>query len=100
MPISEEKRQRSMQAIAALKTVRDEYSDVLSILDYVTLVDIAKYGSDSDDVERADDILSDEELAGVLWRLGKYANSAQTSQDLLPALVQYALDEHERKELQ
>lgn len=98
MAISEEKRQRAIQALAALKTVRDEYSDVLAILDYVTLADIAKYSSDSDDIERADDVLSDEELEGVLWRLGKYANSAQTSQDLLPTLIRYALDEHERKE--
>lgn len=96
MAISEEKRQRCAQALSALKAVRDEYSDVLAILDYVTLLDIATYGSD-DDAIRADDVLSDEELEGVLWRIGKYANSAQTSQDLLPTWVQYALDDHERK---
>jgi hypothetical protein len=97
MPISEEKQQRSLQAIAALKALRDEYNDVLTVLDYVTLNDIAKHDIDSDDSGRADGVLSDADLEGILWRLGKHANSAQTSLDLLPALVQYAIDEHERR---
>lgn len=98
MPISEEKQQRSLQAVAALKAVCDEYRDVLTILDYVTLSDIAKHEVDSEEDVSAGSVLSEEELSGVLWRLGKYANSAQTSIDLIPTLLQYVLDEHERKE--
>jgi hypothetical protein len=97
MQISEEKRQRSLQAVEALKALRDEYTDVLIVLDYVTLSDIAKHEIDSDDGARADDVLPDADLEGILWRLGKHANSAQTSLDLLPALIQYAIDEHERR---
>lgn len=97
MPISEEKANRSKQAFFALKALRDEYSDVLVVLDYVTLEEVAKYEIDSDDGARADTVLDDKELEGVLWRLGKYTNSAETSRNLIPAMVQYALDEHERQ---
>lgn len=99
MPISSEKHARALAAMAALQAVRDEYKDVLVVLDYVTLADVANHEIDSDDdPPNAGAVLSEEALEGVLWRLGKYANSSETSHELLPAMVQYALDDHERKE--
>lgn len=101
MPISAEKRERALAAMTALRAIREDYKDVLVVLDYVTLFDIANHEIDSDSEQgTADKVLSEEELSGILWRLGKYANSTETSHELLPAMIQYALDERERKEAQ
>lgn len=101
MPISAEKRERALKALAQLRALREDYKDVLVVLDFVTLLDIANHELDSD-VENAvaGNVLSEEALAGVLWRLGKYANSTETSHELLPAMIQYALDDQERKAAQ
>lgn len=101
MPISAEKRERAIAALAMLRAIREDYKDVLVVLDFVTLLDIANHEIDSDAENAiAGNVLSEEALAGVLWRLGKYANSTETSHELLPAMIQYALDEQERKEAQ
>lgn len=98
MPLSQEKTDRAIAALNDLQLLRDSYKDVLVVLDYVTINDVAKHEIDSDAGQQADEILTDDELEGVLWRLGKHANSAETSHSLLPAMVQYALDDHERRE--
>jgi hypothetical protein len=98
MPLSTEKATRAIEPLNDLQALRDNYKDVLVVLDYVTLNDVAKHEIDSDAGQQADDILTDGELEGVLWRLGKHTGSAETSHSLLPAMVQYALDEHERRE--
>lgn len=100
MTISPEKLQRAREAIEALQQLRKSYEDVLVVLDYVSVADIAKYESDSDDGGRADSVLTDEEIESVLWRLGKHVGSSETSANLLPSMIQFALDEHERRELQ
>jgi len=100
MSISELKRDRAWEAINALKKVREEYADVLVVLDVVSVLDIAKFQTDSDDNGQADKILSDDEIGSILWHLGKHVGGSQTSVDLLPAMVQFALDEHERRNLQ
>lgn len=97
MPISEEAKARAFDAITALKAVQDEYRDVLVVLDYVNLADVAKFGLDSDEGAVAEDVLSEKELRSVLWHLGKRVGGFETSADLLPALVQFAVDEHERQ---
>lgn len=98
MPLSEETKARAFDAIAALKQVQDTYQDVLVVLDYVTVTDIAKFGLDSDDGSSAEDVLDEKELRSVLWHLGKRVGGFETSADLLPALVQFAVDEHERQQ--
>lgn len=100
MTISPEKLQRAREALEALQQLRKNYEDVLVVLDYVSVTDIAKYESDSDDGARADSVLTDEEIESVLWRIGKHVGSSETSVNLLPSMIQFALDEHERRELQ
>jgi hypothetical protein len=100
MTISPEKLQRAREALEALQQLRKTYEDVLVVLDYVSVTDIAKYESDSDDGARADSVLTDEEIESVLWRIGKHVGSSETSVNLLPSMIQFALDEHERRELQ
>jgi hypothetical protein len=98
MPLSDETKERAFAAITALKQVQDTYQDVLVVLDYVNITDIAKFGLDSDDGSVAEDVLSEKELRSVLWHLGKRVGGFETSADLLPALVQFAVDEHERQQ--
>lgn len=98
MPLSAETKDRAFAAIAALKQVQDAYHDVLVVLDYVSVADIAKFGLDSDDGSSAEDVLDEKELRSVLWHLGKRVGGFETSADLLPALVQFAVDEHERQQ--
>lgn len=97
MPLSPEKLERARRAIVALHDLREEYADVLVVLDYVVISDIAKSQTDSDETP-VGDTLSEDELSSVLWRLGKHVGSAETSQNLLPALIQFAVDEHERRD--
>lgn len=96
MSLSPEKTARCNEAVAALRALRDEYSDVLVVLDYVVLDDIATYQS-ADDDKLAGDVLSEEELNAVLWHVGKHIGGA--SQDILPALVEFALLDHVRRNL-
>ena len=98
MPLSDETKERAFAAITALKQVQDTYQDVLVVLDYVNITDIAKFGLDSDDGGSAEDVLSEKELRSVLWHLGKRVGGFETSADLLTALVQFAVDEHERQQ--
>jgi hypothetical protein len=100
MPLSEEKIGRVWEAVKALKQLREEYADVLVVLDYVTLSEVAKFQMDPEEAETADSVLSGDELAGIVWQLGKHIGGHETSIALLPALVRYALDEHERRETQ
>lgn len=96
MPLSEDKLARARLAFAALHALREEYADVLVVLDYVLLSDIANFQADSEE-NPVGEILTEDELGSVLWRLGKHVGSGQTSQDLLAALIQFALDENERR---
>lgn len=100
MPLSQEKIDRAKEALIAFNNVREQYSDVLVVLDYVTIIDVSKYESDSDDGIIAGDMLDEAELLAVLWRLGKHVGTAETSHHLLPSHIRFALDEHERKKEQ
>lgn len=97
MPLSDEIRQRSAEAANALKKLRDDYSDVLVVLDAVTIVDVSKFETDSDENTDISHDLDEDELRAILWHLGKHVGSNQTSHDLLPSIVRFAMDEHERK---
>lgn len=96
MGISPEKLARCNEALDAMRAVRNEYADVLVVLDYVSLADIANYQPDAED-QTAGDVLNEEELNAVLWHVGKHVGGA--SQDVLPALVEFALADHERRNL-
>lgn len=100
MPLSQEKIDRCMEAVRALKELREKYSDVLVVLDFVALTDVAKFQADSDENGPAGDTLTEKELESALWRLGKHVGCYETSHDLLPSVVQFALDEHARRELE
>lgn len=96
MPLSEEKLARSREAFTALHALLEEYADVLVVLDYVLLADVANYQADSEE-NPAGETLTEDELASVLWRLGKHVGSGENSQNLLGSLTQFALDENERR---
>jgi len=98
MPLNEITSERVRSAINDLNALRDKYKDVLVVLDYATLADIANCQIDSDAGETADSELNEEQMAAVLWRLGKHVGGDETSHSLLPALIQFALDEKERRE--
>jgi hypothetical protein len=98
MPLSEDTKKRAMLAAAALKAVCAEYQDVLVVLDFVTLADIANLETDSDDANCSVGELPEDSLRAILWHIGKHVGGTQCSHDLLPALAQFALDEHERKQ--
>jgi hypothetical protein len=98
MPLQEEVTERVKEALDRLSDLREAYKDVLVVLDYTTLADIANTQVDSDAGETAGDLLDEEQLAAVLWRLGKHVGGDETSHSLLPALIQFALDEKERRE--
>jgi hypothetical protein len=94
MPLSADKLARCNEALTALHQLRGDYGDVLIVLDYVSLADVNNYQSDTDD-KRAGDVLTEEEMSGVLWHVGKQVGG--TSPDLIAAHVEYALDEHTRR---
>ena len=96
MPLSDDNIKRCHAAVEALKAVRKEFEDVLVVLDYVALSDINSYQPDSIDVP-AGEILSEEEMAAVLWHVGKHVGGS--SQDVLAYLVEFALEEHKRREM-
>jgi len=98
MPLQEEVTARVKEALDRLVDLREAYKDVLVVLDYTTLADIANTQVDSDAGDTAGDLLDEESLAAVLWRLGKHVGGDETSHSLLPALIQFALDEKERRE--
>jgi hypothetical protein len=98
MPLQEEVTERVKEALDRLSDLREAYKDVLVVLDYVTLADIANVQVDSDVGDNAGDLLDEEQLAAVLWRLGKHVGGDETSHSVLPALIQFALDEKERRE--
>jgi hypothetical protein len=98
MPLQEEVTARVKEALDRLSDLREAYKDVLVVLDYVTLADIANVQVDSDVGDNAGDLLDEEQLAAVLWRLGKHVGGDETSHSVLPALIQFALDEKERRE--
>lgn len=98
MPLQEEVTARVKEALDRLVDLREAYKDVLVVLDYTTLADIANTQVDSDVGDTAGDLLDEEQLAAVLWRLGKHVGGDETSHSLLPALIQFALDEKERRE--
>jgi hypothetical protein len=97
MALSEETVERVKLALAALNAVRDEYKDVLVVLDYTTLADIANAEADSDAGESVGSLLDEEQLAAILWRLGKHVGGDDTSHSLLPAIIQFELDDRERR---
>jgi hypothetical protein len=97
MSLSDSIKQRSAEAANALKQLRENYRDVLVVLDAVTIVDVSKHATDSDENEDISYDLDEDELRAILWHLGKHVGSNQTSHDLLPSIVRFALDEHERK---
>jgi hypothetical protein len=97
MALSDEIKSRVFDAITALKHVQDTYADVLVVLDHVNIADVATFALDSDDNLCAGDILSERELKSVLWHVGKRVGGFETSADLLPPLVQFAVDENERQ---
>jgi hypothetical protein len=99
MPLADETKARANEAVSALKKLCADYSDVMVVLDFVTLNDIAAFALDSDDPGSSIDFLPESSLRAILWHLGKNVGSLQTSHDLLPAIVQFALDEHERQNL-
>lgn len=96
MPLSEEKLARCQAAIDALHELREEYGDVLVVLDYVSLSDVSDYQPDSSD-ERAGAILDEDEMGAVLWHVGKHVGCM--SHDILASLVEFALDEHVRRNI-
>lgn len=96
MPLSEATKERCQIALDALRALREEYADVLVVLDYVSLSDIAKYQSDGDD-PIAGEVLTEEEMGAVLWHVGKHIGNA--SQDVLAALVDFALNDHVRRNI-
>jgi len=98
MALSDATIERVQVALSELNALRDAYKDVLVVLDYATLSDIAGTPIDSDSADVAGDALDDEQLGAVLWRLGKHVGGDETSHSLLPALIQFALDEKERRE--
>lgn len=98
MPLTEDTKKRALAAIAALKAVCLEYKDVLVVLDFVTLNDIANLDTDSDDASSNVGALPEESLRAILWHLGKHVGGTQSSHDLLPAITQFAVDEYERQQ--
>ena len=98
MPLQEEVTVRVKEALDQLAVLRETYKDVLVVLDYTTLADIANTQVDSDVGDTAGDLLDEEQLAAVLWRLGKHVGGDETSHSLLPAMIQFELDEKERRE--
>jgi hypothetical protein len=80
MPLSDETRARCTEALEALSNLREEYGDVLVVLDYVALSDIANYQSDSADGV-AGQTLTEEEIQAVLWHVGKHVGGI--SNDIL-----------------
>lgn len=96
MPLSEEKIARCQEAMAALTGIREQYADVLVVLDYVMLTDISNYQTDSADGP-AGATLNDDEMAAILWHAGKHIGGM--SQDILASLVEFAMDEHTRRNL-
>jgi hypothetical protein len=98
MPLQAEVTERVKEALDRLVDLREAYKDVLVVLDYATLADIANVQVDSDAGDNAGDLLDEEQLAAVLWRLGKHVGGDETSHSVLPALIQFALDEKERRE--
>lgn len=99
MPLSPEKIQRAEEAVVALSALRKEYADVLVVLDYVSIKDIANYELETDEPAVAGAVLDEEALDAIFWRLGKYVGSSEVSANLLPNMLQMALDEHERRSL-
>lgn len=98
MALSDAKIQRSRDAVAALTTLIKEYADVLAVLDYVSVDEILDY--DSDDDRNVAQILTDDDIESILWRVGRHAGVYETSASIMPSIVQYVLDDHERKSAQ
>ena len=96
MPLSSEKLTRCNEAITAMHQLREDYGDVLVVLDYVSLSDVNNYQPDIED-KRAGEILTEDEMAGVLWHVGKQFGG--TSHEILASYVDYALDEHARRKV-
>jgi len=98
MTISADKIQRASDAVAALQALTKEFSDVLLVLDYVSVNDVLNFDDvDADLSAPVSEILTDDDVASILWHLGKHAGGYETSATILPNIVQYVLDEHERK---
>lgn len=98
MPLSADKIQRSRDAVSALTALRREYADVLVVLDYVSVDDILQYDDDDTEIDQPlAQILTDDDIESILWRLGRHAGVYETSANILPSIVQYVLDDYERK---
>jgi hypothetical protein len=101
MPLSADKIQRSRDAVSALTALLREYSDVLVVLDYVSVDDILQYDDDDTEIDQPlEQILTDDDIEAILWRLGRHAGVYETSANILPSIVQYVLDDYERKAAQ
>lgn len=100
MPLSDAKIQRSREAVAALMQLAKEYSDVLVVLDYVSVAEILDYYDDDHHDRPLEQILTDDDIGAILWRVGRHAGVYETSANILPSLVQYVIDDYERKSAQ
>jgi hypothetical protein len=47
------------------------------------------------ETKTAGELLDEKELASVLWRLGRHHGNAESSENLLPSIVQFVLEEHQ-----
>jgi len=94
MALTEETRCRLNEAYELISKLRNDYSDVLVLLDYVTIADIANYQPDSE-TKPAGELLSYNELSSVLWRLGRHRLTGENSDNLLPSIIQFVLEEHQ-----
>jgi hypothetical protein len=100
VPLSTTTAARAEDAIIALQNIREQYKDVLVVLDFVTILDIAAE-RDYDDTEiDLIEKLPEDTLKTILWHLGKYVGSNQNSKDILPAIIQFTLAEYERRSKQ
>lgn len=98
MSLSPEKLQRAREAVAALTALSREYSDVIVVLDHVSVDDILQYDDDDAQLDRPlAEILTDDDIESILWRVGKHAGVYETSANILPSIVQYVIDDYERK---
>ena len=98
MPISPALQDRVNEAIAELAQLREKYADVMVILDYVVLTDIANTLLDSED-EPLGQVLTEKELSFILWKVGQHVGGIESSRTVLPSIAQYTLDQRAHTDL-
>jgi hypothetical protein len=101
MALSDQKMHRSRAALEALSALKREYADVLVVLDYVSVDDILHYDDEDFELDTPiSEILTDDDIESILWRVGRHAGVYETSANILPSIVQYVLDDYARKSAQ